>query len=357
MFWSNGESMIHENGSLAFYITNVCNLNCDNCSFLNNYPVKGHQRWADNEQHCINWSKRMQPVLIFILGGEPMTNPDFLKWIHGVAQIWPNAEIRINTNGTLFSRWPTLYDELLPYKGRVNLSISGHNENRKAQEIETIRSFLRGSIRESHNPVTLQKHVWRAIYAKIKDETWPEIDTIEDYINLPEAIRMEIELTHKVNINDYVVQEEPVQDFLIFTDSNDMRVGWANWDVFSTSSIKFDPQTQTMTLHNSDPKKAVSICHGGACAYIKDGKYYKCQVMGILPDLIAQKFPLAITDADRQLILSYEPAQPDWSDEKLSQFIKGLRNKDAIVQCKFCPENKTGTKIFATTKKIKIIKQ
>lgn len=349
--------MIHKSvGSITFYITNVCNLNCQDCSYLNNYPVKGHQRWADNAAHCERWSQRFDPVLITVLGGEPMSNPDFLKWIHGIADLWPYAEIRVVSNGTMFDRWPTLYDEILPYRGRVNISISGHNEHKKQAELATIRAFLRGPIQRKDKANELNVWRWYKIYGQIKDASWPDVDSLVSYDNLPSHIRHEIEHIHGVNIYNYVSPAEPVPDFVEFVDENKMRVGWANWNVFFSSSVKFDPESQRMTLHNSDPDKAIKACHGGACAYIKDGKYYKCEVMGILPDMLAQGFPFDISEQDKQLILSYEPADADWSDQKLDEFVKGLQNRDPIPQCKFCPETKSNIKIFSSTKKIKIHK-
>lgn len=345
-------------GSLIFYITNVCNLNCDNCSYLNNYPVKGHQRWKDNEESCRAWAKKVNPALITVLGGEPMLNPDFLLWIEGLASIWPDTEIRINTNGTGFDRWPTLYDVLLKHQGRINLSISNHNEHNKHKEIEKIERFLQGKItRKTERNQDLRIWIWKKIYNKIKDRAWPEVNSLSEYHALPSNIKKEIEEIHQVNINDYVVYDEPTDDYEVFIDTNGIRVGWARWDEFRQSAIKFEPATQTMTLHQSDPERAVEICHGGMCAHIKEGKLYKCEVMGILPDMFAQNFPLDVSQEDKDLILSYQPALPTWDDDELEKFVNGLHNQTAIPQCKFCPEKRKATKIHATTKKIKVIKR
>jgi organic radical activating enzyme len=345
-------------GNLSFYITNVCNLNCTDCSYLNNYPVKGHQRWADYEKECIAWSKRIDPALIFILGGEPMANPDFLLWTHGIAKLWPHAEIRINTNGTYFHRWPTMYDELLQYNGRVNLSISSHNEDHKEKEFNNIRTFLKGEIKELTKGI-FQTWRWKKVYNDIKDSSWPDIHSLDEYYALSEDIRNEIENVHSVHIENYITDyDEPVKDWTSFVDENNMRVGWARWDEFRSSAITFNPDNQIMTLYNNDPVEAVRSCHGGECSHVKDGKWYKCEVMGVLPDLIDQGFPIDINEDDKELILAYEPALPSWSDEKLLEFMNGLINKDPIPQCKFCPtaKDKVVTKIHATTSKPKIVK-
>lgn len=347
--------MKHHLGSITFYITNVCNFNCDNCNYLNNYPVKGHQRWKDNKDNCLLWSEKFDPCRIFVLGGEPMLNPDFLLWIEGLAQIWPKAEIRINTNGSSFDRWPNLYEILLKYKGRITISISGHNQNFRTKEIETIKNFLKGSItKRPSKEKSFQLWVWKKVYDDIKGQDWPEVNSLNDYDNLPTNIKSEIESVYKININDYMDYDEPVEDYEVYIDENGIKVAWARWDEFSNSALKFD--NKTLTLHNSDPIKAVSHCHGGHCAYIKDGKLYKCAVMGILPDMLNQGFPIDISESDKNLILSYKPALPSWNFDELSNFVYGLENQDPIPQCKFCPEEVTVNKIYATTKKIKFHK-
>ena len=61
---------------VEFYITNVCNLNCDNCNRFNNFAFSGHYRWADYESSFKEWSKIIDFPEIAIIGGEPFANPD-----------------------------------------------------------------------------------------------------------------------------------------------------------------------------------------------------------------------------------------------------------------------------------------
>lgn len=348
--------MLDTLGSLTFNITNVCNLNCQDCAALNNYAVAGHQRWQDNESHCRTWAKHIDPVQIFVLGGEPMTNPDFIAWIRGLADIWPHSEIRVTTNGTLFDRWPTLYDDTVSYQGRINFSISSHNEHNKSKEIATIQKFLRGKIHHHGPKHMLRVWAWNKIYHDIKDPSWPKVVSLDQYHDLPAHIRDEIENVHSVNITDYVTPGEPVADYSVWTDENHMRVGWARWDQFEDAAIKFDPEKGVMTLHDSDPEIAVSICHGGHCAQIKHGKLYKCEFMSIIPDMLAQGFPIDISQQEYDLIHSYTPAEATWSQSQLEHFVHGLQTQQAIPQCRFCPEQPNPKQIWAGPKKPKVNK-
>lgn len=342
-------------GMITFYITDVCNLNCHDCMSFSNYALKGHQLWKDNEETCRQWSEKIDPAEIHILGGEPMTNPDFLKWMHGIANFFSTSEIRINTNGTVFHLWPTLYEELLLYNGRVNISISGHNPNTKEKQINYVKNFLKEPIKEIVSGEKLFRfYLWKKVYSKIKDTSWPEVNSIEEYHNLPNEIKTEIEEIYQININDFSNYPEPTNEYSVFIDKNNIRMAWARWDEFTANSVKFDPERQIMTLHQSDPKKAIDVCHGGTCSYIKNGKWFKCHLVGNIPDLIDQKFPLVISEEDKNLIYSYEPATLDWDRERLKKFTHDLNTKATIPQCKFCPESPTFTKLFATSKKIKV---
>ena len=42
---------------VEFYITNVCNLNCDQCNRFNDYKFAGWQRWSDYEAIHQRWAE------------------------------------------------------------------------------------------------------------------------------------------------------------------------------------------------------------------------------------------------------------------------------------------------------------
>jgi organic radical activating enzyme len=342
--------------SVTFYITNVCNFGCDQCDHFNNYTLTGHQRWADNEESCRQWAGRIDPAIVGITGGEPLTNPDFLKWLHGLANLWPLAEIRFLTNGTAFDLWPNLYQELLPYQGRVNFSISNHNSNDKTREIDWIKGFLKGKISQSDGEKVFRKWIWAKAYHEIKDSSWPECSSLDEYYQLPQWIQDEIKNLHGIDVNNFVVYDEPSIEHDIFVDENGMRVAWVRTDWFENSSIKFNKENNLMEMFDSDPEKAVSVCHGGMCSYVKNGKWYKCSVVGNVPDLINQGFPIKISQEDESLLRSYTPADPSWSDQELQDFFYSIENKKSIAQCKLCPETKTRTLLTATKEKPKVSK-
>ena len=136
---------MHHLRYIEAYITNVCNLNCDNCRTYNNYSFTGHQRWDDYKDLYADWGKRLVIDRIGLLGGEPMLNPTFIDWIEGFISIWPKVEIVINTNGTQFNRWPNLYTLSKKYAGQISFVVNRHNIN----EFETSKDTVRKSVDKS----------------------------------------------------------------------------------------------------------------------------------------------------------------------------------------------------------------
>ena len=129
-----------------FYITNVCNLNCQNCNRYNNFAFSGHQTWSDHADQYRAWAEILDIKEIGILGGEPLLNPDFPNWLHGIAELWPNAKIHIDTNGTQLHKWPDLYDWVKKYQGRVCVWISDHINDNGFQARKSILKFLKEKV-------------------------------------------------------------------------------------------------------------------------------------------------------------------------------------------------------------------
>lgn len=342
--------------SLGFYITNVCNLNCEDCCYFNNYAFAGHQKWSDYEQEYEIWAQRLDPQKIYILGGEPLSNPDWLTWVHGVARLWPNATIKINTNGTLLAKQSKkVYEELLPYRGRVYLAISGHDSDLQANEVEVARSFLQGDVVESSLRFNHQQLI--NDYQNLKAPEWPDISGLEDYQKLDKKIQEECQ-SSGIDLQIYYWDEPEFgakDKGITFTDSNEMRITWSAWWDFSNAAIKYDDLTQRLTMYDSDPVKSCAVCPIKTCEIMVRGKWYKCPVMGILPEFVEQ-FPMELTQRQIDLIQSYQPAESTWSDADLEKFIHNIFGEVPIPQCSLCPEKLNIKQIKASNKKIKITK-
>jgi hypothetical protein len=296
-----------------FYITNVCNLNCTNCNHFNNFNFKGHFLWEDYKEQYTNWSKILKIDRIGILGGEPMNNPNMMNWIHGLAELWPKSKILIVTNGTQLKRWPNLYNDILRYNGRIELDINCHTPKDWFNMLSDAQNFLTYPIRKQkgNNPNSLVD--------------WSE----------------EEQLTNKT--------VGPSR----FTDTNNISVNIMPAWSFMNSTINYDKKTGKMSVYDSNPEQAFAVCDFKHCNHFIKGKLHKCAPVGILPDFIEQfKDNIELTDSQKKLIYSYEPASYDWSKEKLDPFIDNIVVKRPIAQCNLCPQNKDNKPISAYGKKL-----
>ena len=273
-----------------FYITNVCNLSCNGCNRFNNYSFKGFQRWEDYKDIYTQWSKEVDLKSVAILGGEPLLNPTFMSWVQGVTALWPDASVRIITNGYQLQKVTGLY-ELLTSTNKIQLWVGIHNKKDKHRIVDQVKLFLTAPYDISFN-----------------------------------------------NENQY-------QEFMLITDANNVTVRVEyNWWFHQGAIVKTDTGD---TLHNSDPKKAHDICHMSTCHHFIKGRLYKCGVVALLPDF-DQQHTLALSDSDRQLMESYVPLDITADYQSKANFVNNLDKQ--IDQCKFCPENYVGQQIYAEEK-------
>lgn len=277
--------------SVEFYITNVCNLTCEGCNRFNNLKFKGWQNWADYEDVYREWGKHVDLDKIVILGGEPLLNPTLLDWIKGIRSIWgryPDKQghvpIQVLTNGTRLGYYPDLFDVCRDYYAWIGVSL--HHDAYKEELFENIHKFFKGT------PY------------KVYEDPNGRAGTTGGHYSF-EAIRAKVAV-------------------------------WRQ-DLFTESSIKVNPAGD-ITLYNSDPERAHSICNfaqNKVYHFIK-GKLYKCGPVALFPELDEQ-FKLDIPPEDQQLVHSYQPYTIDNIEQFKDNFIEHI--DQVIPQCKFCPEN------------------
>lgn len=335
-----------------FYITNVCNLNCVNCNRFNNFNFTGHELWQEHKADYAQWARLIDIKSIGLLGGEPMLNPDFLLWVEGIAELWPNATVNIITNGTQFHRWPELYNVLAKYRGRVTVGISEHNYNNRDVTFSNIEKLLKEPFTKTIVNTDPNHVYWKESYNNIKDPSWPDCPSPQDFDSLPQAIQDECEQIFHVSLK--IWQDEIYS--LMYVDENQVTVRYSPANSFYNSTVIHDPVTGKLSLNHSDPARAIAVCYSKKCHHFIRGQLYKCGPVGILPDFI-QQFYVELSDADRSLINSYQPAQHNWPVEQLDNFVRDLIAEVPIAQCTFCPEQLIPRKFNSTTKKIKLVKR
>lgn len=321
-----------------FYITNVCNLNCDRCNRFNNYAFGGHQSWQAHADIYSQWSHKLSLNRIGILGGEPMLHPEFVQWVTQIATLWPRSQVMIMTNGTQLSRHPDLYNLLASYRGRVRMDINRHNVAAQSCTLQHIESLY---------PHGFDKFILNC------EETF--VRTGVHGVHEQHYGSMNSSPIDADKIGPEIWKDKSYQ--VVYRDRSGVIIRYATADWFDESVVRLDADQHRLYLTHdlSDPESAVSVCGGKYSHHFLQGKLYKCGVTAVLPQFL-QQFVVTVPQSKLDLLSGYEPAEVTWDDHKLQFFLDNLSQGKSVPQCAVCSSTPCSQNFAATNKKIKIQK-
>lgn len=331
---------------VEFYITNACNLGCNNCNRFNNYFFAGSWKWNDYKDIYTKWSSIVDLEIIGILGGEPFLNPSLTDYVEGIHSLWPDANLEIVTNGSYLNK-KDYYD--IFKKCKVELKVSAHTRERYPMLEQEICKYLRGNITKTFNLVHNEEKKWVDVFNNvIRAETWPTVQCFRDWETLPEYIKEECVNLHKISPTQFI--ENTAEK--IFVDENGVTAKLSYAEGFYSAPLKYDGNNKFF-LYNSDPEEAHDNCLSKFCHHFIAGKLYKCHQVGLLP-LFLKQFHVEISDEDLKLLDSYIPATVDMSDQQFDNFFNSI--KDTIPQCKLCPVNNVRYPVESVNNKARVKK-
>lgn len=205
-------------------ITQVCNLSCDGCTNYSDLQHSGYIRWEQGKEWLQQWLTRVDIPDFGIIGGEPTVSPDVSKWIYGIRELLPHAQIRFTTNGLLLKKKFELVHQLAEV-GNCVFKIAVHQENHELEE-------------------TIQE--------------------IFDMYNW-----------------------EPVVEFGVhrYKTKNNFRFHVKRPDIFWKT---FQGSYQNMYPHTNNPLDAFKICCQQTCPLLHNGTIYKCSTSGLLKETLIQ---------------------------------------------------------------------
>jgi hypothetical protein len=353
---------------ISFNITSTCNLNCDGCYIGSNFDYKEHQSWQEQKTIYEKWSEKVELRSFEIYGGEPFLNPQWYDWFTGISKLWPNAKGCITSNGYALTakKNQKLYDFLKQSNGQYWLDVSHHNDNKLDWLVNQIYKFLGDNVikttislkdawlhRGIEYDVPLNQPMFikdlKKSYNAIKDPAWPDINSVEDWNNLPEWIRQECETVHNVSLEN-LIERNTFDDTLDqYVDSNGVTVMVRDGTNFSTGSLLV--HDRGVNFYNSDMQHAYDSCYNKSCVEMYNGLVHQCSSVGHFNGW-SEQLPMELTDQQRQLIDSYTTITAESSLEEIAQWFDHDRHQP-MPQCSLCPENRKAFKIYATTEKIK----
>lgn len=264
-----------------FYITNHCNISCNNCNRFNNLKIKGSENWNEHKNRYKEWSQYITADRIAILGGEPFLHPKLYSILDDVRSWYPAAEIEITTNGLLISHTkPNLIKSIIDNNIIVYISIHKKDWCEKIKQ-DVVDKF--------------------GNYQLIKTRSTQYERDGADTVITSSGVTVEFEYTY----------------------------------FFRESALK-ETENNQYQLHKSNPRAAHEVCDMKHSHHFYKGKLYKCGLMVTLPELFQQKPDLInITQEQKQLLDQYKPI--DLEDYlRDNNILKTLKNR--IDQCEFCPD-------------------
>lgn len=151
---------MHHLPYLDININYACNLSCEGCISLSNFDRKGYVNVETGEDWLKAWAKKLTVDTICLFGGEPLMNPDILKWISLTRQYFPDAHLKVITNGYYLK---SQHIDELSNAGNATLQISYHIKNDDTL-IEIIKSAT------SHRTWKLTAYDNKVIFLKFANE-------------------------------------------------------------------------------------------------------------------------------------------------------------------------------------------
>jgi len=260
--------MIHKLEHVELMVINSCQLSCRACATFSDLKHSGYVTWKEGKTQLLPWLERLDLECVGIMGGEPLINPELKEWLTGLRELLPNTQIRLPTNGLLLHKHMDLVD-LMNDIGNCILKISYHVDN------TTLRRVVK----------------------------------------------------HIIGAYDF----RPVTEYGInrWSTPNDFKFQINNPTKFLKS---YKNDYHDMEPHDSDPKDAFGICVCQRCAFLHDGKLFKCSIAGLTPVLHSR-----FGEPNKEAWTPYLDSglSVDCSEDDLESFIQNFGRPHDI--CRQCP--------------------
>lgn len=140
------KDIVRERGILPhveMHICDYCNLNCAGCTHFS--PIF-ERKMPDAEKRIADVKRLSEKVGVilqfFILGGEPLLNPEITRYIVEIREILPDTDIWVVTNGLLI---PVIGEEVLTCMRNNNISMSVSEYEPTHHIIDKIISRIRNA--------------------------------------------------------------------------------------------------------------------------------------------------------------------------------------------------------------------
>lgn len=137
--WNDGRPYLSQ---LEIHIMDSCNLNCRGCTHFSNLFDKNTVYDIDKFAADLRQiSSKVFVSTLYLLGGEPLLNPDISDYLYVARECFPYSEIVLITNGLLIPRQPSKVIEAFK-NTNIDIEISLYHPTSKI--LDKIESHLKG---------------------------------------------------------------------------------------------------------------------------------------------------------------------------------------------------------------------
>lgn len=283
-------------------IIRSCNLGCGGClTFSDNKLIKGVVQLAESQAWLEHWAARLDPAAVTVFGGEPLLHPQFVDWCREIRRLWPNTDLRINTNGYYLDRLFDKVDQLF-------------TEDIKPQFIVSIQTGHEPYYSIVKNNIERLKERVLQFYA----QKYPEKNVIWNLWLDEEEIYKK---WWRIDIND-------VDTRIRITSCEQWRISWqAHYQGQGETLAPFYDYDDIWYTENH------THCQAKKFVNLYKGKLYKCPTVAVLEHTL-NTFNLNNDNKWEPYLKNYAYLDTNASQEEINSWIKTQQNPEKV--CNMC---------------------
>ena len=221
---------MHNIPRLDLMIAYSCNIKCTGCISLSDFKRDGIASYIDIVQWVDQWKSILNPATLVLFGGEPCLHPKLIDICDYIHSVWPDATLRLITNGYLLDRFNTM--DWFKYP-KFEMQISIHRKDHETHINRELKKIL------------LQRKNWKVH-------------------------------THGGDHHKQISWTSP--GFTIYK------------SIFKDFIVPYRTENNTVTFWNSNPVAAHKICGAPDSPVLYKGVLYKCPPVANIFDITKNLF-------------------------------------------------------------------
>ena len=162
---------------LDYYITRACNLSCKFCLNYSNFHGPSKLVTIDQvKEEWGVWSKRLEPRIFSILGGEPTLHPKLSSLLEIASKTWTFSKICLITNGFFLHRHKDLAEICKDKDIYIRVSIHNIGSVKRKEILEYVDKLRQQGVRIKIRYQYRKGDVWTKYYNIVEGEPTPFTD-------------------------------------------------------------------------------------------------------------------------------------------------------------------------------------